>query len=359
MKHFLCHIFLFLLSGIAGIDTLAQTYLPQDSSKNPSCINTYDSPEIKIKKHGDFNLASWCKEKEVFSSMDVGISLGSMGLGVSFTSPVTKWTNIRAGIDWLPKFQLPLYFSLDTYTDGMATGNFNNVAQMLYDQTGIEMDETVKMNGVGAMLNFKFIVDVFPIPSNRHWHISAGFYAGTSKIGKAFNDYDEKPTLVALNIYNRAYEYFTNLESIYDVPLGGGNYMDPELVEKLQERFHKYGRLGIHIGDFKDGTPYIMEPSPEGSVSAKAFVNHFKPYLGTGYSTHLDKSQRWKFALDLGVLFWGGEPDVINHDYTNNRDISFTHDLINLRGKVHNYMKTIKSFPVYPVLEIRFSYNIL
>ena len=135
--------------------------------------------------------------------------------------------------------------------------------------------------------------------------------------------------------------------------------MDPDLVEELQEKFRQYGRMGIHIGDFKDGTPYIMEPSPDGMVSAKAYVNHFKPYLGAGYNTDIDRDGRWHFGVDLGVLFWGGAPDVINHDYTTGKDINFTKDLINVRGKVGSYVRAIKSFPVFPVLAVRFSYTIL
>lgn len=381
MKHFLCHILLVALMVFGCAEILAQSdsarfsaqpkyiksagkdtksYSFKSRKSNNSVISYGDSTPTSPSVRTPFNFKEWSVKNNVLDHLDVGVSVGSMGLGLSVSSPVTKWVNLRAGIDWVPEFKVPLYFNLNTYADGMATDNFNHVAQMLYDITGIQMDETVTMHGYGHMLNFKLIADVYPVPSNRHWHVSAGFYAGTSQIGKSYNTKAEKPTLVALNIYNRAYSYFTSPElDIFDVPLGGGNYLDPDMVEKLQQRFSSYGRMGIHIGDFKDGTPYIMDPAPDGSVSAKAFVNHFKPYLGAGYSTQLDKSGKWNVAVDLGVLFWGGRPNVVNYDYTENREVSFTHDLINLRGKVKHYMKTIKSFPVYPVLEVRFSYNIL
>ncbi|MCH5234253.1 MAG: hypothetical protein J1E16_03095 [Muribaculaceae bacterium] len=304
-------------------------------------------------------VSTWCKANHVADGLDVGLSLGDMGLGIEVKTPVTKWVDLRAGVDWMPRFKFPMNFDLNTYADGVATGNFSHVAQLVYDNTGIEMDETVKMLGVGSMVNFKLLADIFPVPSNRHWHITAGFYAGTSMIGKAYNAMEEKPTLVGLNLYNRAYEYFTTLTNIFNVPLGGNTYMDPDLVEELQEKFRQYGRMGIHIGDFKDGTPYIMEPSPDGMVSAKAYVNHFKPYLGAGYNTDIDRDGRWHFGVDLGVLFWGGAPDVINHDYTTGKDINFTKDLINVRGKVGSYVRAIKSFPVFPVLAVRFSYTIL
>ena len=249
------------------------------------------------------SLGSWCKQHKVFTGLDAGITLGSTGIGVDVSSPLTKWVNMRAGILWLPEFKIPMNFNLNTYSDGIPTGNFSNVANMVYENTGIEMDEVVHTYGTGTMLNFKLLFDVFPIPANRHWHLTAGFLLGNSQIGKAYNTYGEKPTLVGLNIYNRAYEYFTHLEDIFDVTLGGGTYMDPELVEDLQQRFNEYGRMGIHIGDFKDGSPYIMDPAPDGSVTSRAFVNRFKPYLGAGYATDLDKKGKWHFGAGNHILW--------------------------------------------------------
>lgn len=336
-------------SVLAAVLVLAFSLEAQGTTDSIS-MGESQSKEIKL---------SWWKEHGICDKLDLGVSLGSMGVELELRTPVTKWVDLRAGVGWLPKFSVPMSFNLNTYSHGIPTGNFNHVASMLYDMTGLEIDETVHMKGKASWVNFKFMVDVFPIPNNRHWHVTAGFYAGTSKIADSYNTYDEKPTLVGLNIYNRAYEYFTNLNSIYDVPLGGGTYMDPDLVEKLQSRFSNYGRMGVHIGDFKDGSPYIMEPAPDGTISAKVLVNRFKPYLGAGYFTDLDKAKRWHFGVELGALFWGGVPDVINYDYNNCRVINFTKDLIKIRGKVGDYVRIIKKFPVYPVLEVRFSYTIL
>lgn len=306
------------------------------------------------------NVRTWCIEHDVADHLDVGLSIGDMGLGLEVKTPATKWVDVRAGVDWMPRFKVSMNFYLTSYVDGHYTSSyFKKIAQMVYDVTGIEMDNKVHMYGVGSMVNFKLLADVYPVPSNRHWYITAGFYAGTSKIGRAYNAYEEKPTLVGMNVYNRGYDYFTNLQDIFNVPLGNNSYMDPDMVEKLQDRFRQYGRLGVHIGDFKNGTPYVMEPSPDGTVTAKAFVNHFKPYIGAGYSTDIDKEGKWHFGVDLGMLIWGGAPEIINHDYITGKDINFTKDLVNIRGTVGKYMRVIKAFPVYPVVAFRFSYTIL
>lgn len=334
--------------------------LRAQESVQESVLMVSENDTISEKPSGLFQkIRYWSLTNHVADGLDAGISVGSTGIGLEVKTPVTQWVNLRAGVVWMPPFKVPMHFNLNTFSDGRPTNNFNNIASKLYEMTGIEMDETVDMTGRGEMINFKLLVDVFPVPSNRHWHITAGFYAGTSMVGKAYNTRKEKPTLVGLNIYNRAYEYFTNLNSIFDVPLGGGAYMDPETVLKIQERLRRYGRMGVHIGDFKDGKPYIMEPAPDGTVSARAFVNHFKPYLGAGYATDLDKNGKWHFGVDIGVLFWGGKPNIINHDYVTGKDINFTTELVNIRGKVGDYMKVIKSFPVFPVVEFSFTYTIL
>lgn len=353
MKHLISYISLFLIAVFLPLGGKAQ-----DASVSQEDISIVSVSEIFTPAKDTVPMLpqshSWFKRHNIADHLDVGIDIGSMGVGIEVKTPVTRWAQVRAGVVWMPRFTVPMSFNLNTYSDGIPTGNFNRVAQMLYDMTGITLDEKVNMKGKGSMVNFKFLIDVFPFQKNRHWHFTAGFYLGTSKIATAINTYEEKPTLVGLNIYNRGYEYFTNLESIYSVP-----YLDPELVEKLQARFRSYGRMGVHIGDFADGKPYIMEPSPDGTVSAKALVNRFKPYIGAGYSTFLDKGRRWNFAVDLGALFWGGEPDVINHDYYTGRDINFTKELHNIRGKVGDYMDIIKALPVYPVLQLSISYSIL
>lgn len=345
---------------ILGCLLLPAGLYSQSVSKTPRRYVYVRHPAMEGQNHKPFkDFMDWCGKNNIFNSLDAGISVGSMGIGLEVKTPVTRWVDIRAGIDWVPEFSAPLKFNLNTYADGMPTGNFEKVAQKVYEMTGIEMDATVNMKGTGSMVNFKFLADVYPFQQDRRWHFTAGFYAGTSMFAKACNTYEEKPTLVGLNIYNRAYEYFTNVTDIFNVPLGGGAYMDPDLVEELKDRFEKYGRMGIHIGDFKDGKPYIMEPAPDGTVSAHAFINHFKPYVGAGFSTSLDDKGKWNLGVDLGALFWGGVPKVINHDYATGKDINFTKDLINIRGKVNTYVQIFKAFPVYPVLSVRISYNIL
>lgn len=300
-------------------------------------------------------IGSWCKEKQVANNLDVAFTLGTGGLGLEVATPVTRWARLRAGVEWMPSFNVPMNFNLTTFsTDGLPSDNFSDVQALVKRFTGLEMDDKVKMIGKPTMLDFKLLVDVFPFQNNKHWHFTTGFYIGGHSVAKARNDKSEMPTLVGLNIYNRLYTYFNGLteEDIFDVYIGGGNYLDPAQVVELQERFRRYGEIGIHIGDFKNGTPYYMKPDSDGSVSAKAFVNRFKPYLGFGYSGALDAAKRWNVGVEAGAIFWGGVPDVIAHD-----GVNMTKDLKNVRGKVGDYLKLIKALPVYPSVNFKISYT--
>ena len=127
------------------------TFLCLKANAQESAPIANDSTELLPK-------LSWWKEHQVLNHLNAGISLGSMGVSIDVKAPLTKWADVRAGVSWLPEFQVPLYFNLNTYANGLPTGSFKQVAQMLYDNTGIEMDATVFMHGVGSMINFKLLL---------------------------------------------------------------------------------------------------------------------------------------------------------------------------------------------------------
>ncbi len=159
---------------------------------------------------------------------------------------------------------------------------------------------------------------------------------------------------MALNMYDRFYTNITAddfIENVLDNPIYGDFYLDPEVAMELQDKMLGLGRLGVHVGDYKDGTPYMMLPDKDGTVSAKAKVNRFRPYVGFGYGGALSPDGKWQASFDAGVQFWGGVPKVTTHDGT------VLNDLTHLRGKVGSYMDLMKSIPVYPTIDFRISYR--
>lgn len=292
--------------------------------------------------------ASWFKRNHVFDNLDVAFTVGTPGLGIEVATPVTRWTKVRAGVEGMPQFHFSMDFPVSTYAEGKVSNNFDKIKDMMYKITGDEMREEVEMIGKPRMVNFKLLVDVYPFQNNRHWHFTAGFYWGTSKIATAVNSEASTSTLVAMSIYNRFYDRMSGHE-YYEEPFFGDIY----LTEEKYDEFMSYGRLGIHIGDYKDGRPYYMEPKTDGTVTARARVNAFKPYLGFGYGGALDKRKRWNVGVEVGALFWGRAPQVIIHD-----GVNMNKQLTNVKGKVGDYLDFAKALPVYPCVSFKISYTI-
>lgn len=290
----------------------------------------------------------------VFNTIELAANIGTTGLGLEVASPMTEWTKLRVGFDYMPHFMIPMTFNMASYVDGQVNDKFDKIQDLMYSMSGMTIDKEIKMESKPTMTTFRLLVDVYPFKNNKHWHFTAGFFLGGNSVGKSINTLSEMPSLLALNMYDRIYKGVTSedfIDNIIDEPIFGEVYLDPEVAMQLQDRISGLGQLGVHVGDFKDGTPYMMMPDKDGTVSAKAKVNRFRPYVGFGYGGALSKDGKWQASFDAGVQFWGGAPKVTTHDGT------VLNDLVNLRGKVGDYMDLMKAIPVYPTVDFRISYR--
>ncbi|MDE7348019.1 MAG: hypothetical protein K2N48_14910 [Muribaculaceae bacterium] len=342
-----------------AIALIALTYPTTLTGQRISFSSTTQGPEErpesiieKMDRHG------------IFNSIEVAANIGTTGLGLEVASPMTEWTKLRVGFDCMPQFTIPMNFGMENYVDGKVNDKFDRIQEMMYNLSGMTIDKEVRMNSKPTMTTFRLLVDVYPFKENRHWHFTAGFFVGGRSAGKSINTITEMPSLLALNMYDRLYNGITSedfLDKVYDDPhflydLTGikaldNTFLNPEAAEELQEKMRSMGKLGVHVGDYKDGSPYMMMPDKDGTVSAKAKVNRFRPYLGFGYGGALSPDGKWQASFDAGVQFWGGAPKVTTHDGT------VLNDLINLRGKVGTYMGLMKAIPVYPTIDFRISYS--
>ena len=317
---------------------------------------------------------------EAFKHLDIGVTIGSTGLGIDIASPLSKYVQLRTGFEIMPRFEKSLHFDIQSFDEnGNRTGaTIEQMSSRLEKFMGYKADNEVRMVGRPTMWNFKLLVDVFPF-RNKNWHLTAGFHWGPSKIADAINGLEEAPSLVAVNIYNNIYDRVSQGLPIYgDITLGGSD----------AEAIIKNGRMGIRVGDYTDRyvtetypatdengdyiddghggyvlvtdyvldangnripMPYRMEPDANCIVSANVKVNSFKPYLGFGYNGRLFKNDhRYRIGFDAGLMFWGGTPSIITHDGTN-----LSKDVTNIGGKVGNYVDLISGFKVYPVINLR------
>lgn len=291
----------------------------------------------------------------VLNHLDLGLNIGSSGVGLELAAPLTDWARVRAGVDVMPHINIPMHFNVVTYADGQVGNNFDRVQEIMTQLTNYDMDEVIDMKAKPTGVNFRFMVDVMPIPSNRNWHLTVGFLVGSNKMGTVANTPEEMPSLLMMNLYNYYYDFLAEKRYLDEPLLPGITDVDlsPDEYEKIFEKMEPYGHLGMHVGDFKDGTPYIMEPGNDGMVKASAFVNRFKPYVGIGYNGAPARDKRFKIGFDLGVLFWGGAPQVITHDGTN-----LTRDVRHISGKVGDYMGLIRGLKVCPSLSFKMSYTL-
>lgn len=313
--------------------------------------------------HGSF------AQRTYFNHLDVSATFGTTGLGVEVSSPLSNMVDLRMGFDAMPHFSFDSNFSVSGMKKDESgqwseinKSQFERMASLAESITSIHVKDHVVMESTPSLYNFKLLVDVYPFKSNKNKYISniyftAGFYLGNSKVGETVNAREYSQSLSAVNIYNSQFERFTVLDkdgiSYYDInPFYGDIYLSPDVVATLRGKFLSYGQMGVHVGDFKDtGEPYLMKPDADGLVSAVMKVNAFKPYVGAGYMYEL--GQGWKVSADLGVLIWGGKPQVITHE-----GVDIANDVVNVSGQIGDYIDVISKFGVYPVLNFKISKRI-
>ena len=236
------------------------------------------------------------------------------------------------------------------------------MSEVLYDLTGYKVDQNITMKTKPTMWNFKFLVDVYPFKNNKHWHVTAGFHWGPSKIGEAVNAIEDSPSLFAVGMYNHLYDC-----AYYDKPIIILDDIGEISFDKnMRKRFINMGQMGIPLGTFthdmtdangiahKQGETYYMEPNENSMVYADATTNSFKPYVSFGYEGRLIKgNDDYHIGFDAGVMFWGGTPSIITHE-----GVNLSKDVENIGGKVGDYVKFVKGVKAFPVLNLRITRTI-
>lgn len=298
-------------------------------------------------------------EHGIFNHLDASLSLGTTGVGIDVSSPITNLAQVRLGFSFMPHFNYKVNFGVQVGDNpAESASKFQNLSGVLKDLTGYQVDNSVDMICEPSYYNLQVLFDVFPFKRNKHWHFTAGFYWGNSRIGKAYNTTEDMPSLVAVGIYNNMYEKALRREPFVTINMNGSNIAitdDPEYQDILFNNFSSYGRMGVRIGDYvSDGSQYVIEPDENSMIKATMKANSFKPYIGFGYGGRLIKGDdRYRISFDCGAMFWGGSPSIVTHDGTD-----LVSDVTNIRGKVGDYVKLAKSFKVFPVLSVRFTRTI-
>ena len=329
--------------------------------------------------------------KNAFYYWDFSVTTGSTGIGFDVSTPINSIVALRAGYAFMPHLKQPMHFGVEVGDDPTQShAKFERLSGLLQDFTGYKADDEITMDGMPTYWNWKLLVDVKPF-RDKHWHVTAGFYAGNHQIGKAVNTIEDMPSLMAVTMYNNVYNKAANDQPITNINGADIFLDDPTGQMDLKSHFLNYGMMSIHIGDYKHdvlyeedvvspydqfigddyyaegdiihhkgdvmiakGSPYRMVPDENSMVKAYAYANRFKPYLGFGYGGRLLKDDdSWHVSFDCGAMFWGGAPEIVTHDGTD-----LVNDVVNVRGKVGDYIDVIKKFKVFPVLNLRITKRI-
>lgn len=274
------------------------------------------------------------RDNGIFNHMDVGVNVGTLGIGIDVAVPVGDYVRIRAGYNFMPKFSLHSNFNVETSNGGKASSfmsKFTKINQYLSEygidlnqpefkeekelleqfQNGkLEPKDDVSASMKPNLHQFKFLVDVMPFEYNRHWSFTAGFFVGPSVVGTARNSDKETAILKAVNLYNSRYyrDYVLNDMSFRFTDENGEHNAE---ITPLTDFVTRNGLAGFTLGTFKsDGRKALMLPGQDATARAEMKVSKIRPYLGLGYNTHISRDRKWRLNVDAGVLFLCGTPSV-------------------------------------------------
>jgi hypothetical protein len=321
------------------------------SAKAQNDVGTYHGSDI-------YTAGAGAEYRNKFNHLDVAITTGTTGIGAELAMPASDMVQIRAGFAVMPSFKKAMNFRVGLKNDpekdkdgNKIVTKFDRMSEVFKQATGYQIDRNIKMYGRPTYYNAKVLVDVFPFP-NKKWFVTAGFYYGNEQIAKAYNAYEDMSSLVAVGMYNHIHDNIVAGEPIVTTSAGGLEYTiwfnkEDEDDAKIIKRFEQYGRMGVHLGDFDDGTPYYCYPNEEAMMEVKIKANRFKPYLGIGFGQSMARHHRFSFAVDAGLMFWGSPQFVLN----NGKKIKSS-------SKESGITHFISWFSAYPMIQLRLAYKI-
>lgn len=273
-------------------------------------------------------------QKNILSHMDIGVNVGTVGVGIDVAVPVTDYVRIRAGYNYMPRFTFHSDFPIETRGGKKLSSFINKIGNIddmlpqnvdlnwpyfkaekelmeMYKNGDLKAKDYVSMNLTPNMHQFKFLVDVMPFKNNKHWSFTAGFFIGSTTMGEAINMQEETALLKAVSLYNDRYYYDYVLNEMKLKFVDGDGKEHSQGIGDITNFAQSNGMAGFPLGYFADGDKAMMVPGADNTVRAEMKVSKFRPYLGVGYNTHLSRNKKWNLTVDAGVLFLCGKPQIL------------------------------------------------
>jgi hypothetical protein len=325
--------------------------------------------------------------------LDLSVTGGTTGLGFDLAAPINDKFRVRIGASFLPTHQKHMKFDTEVgdYNPALtpeqnaqqSAEKFQKLSSAFSGIAGETIDKEIDILGERSFNNFKLLVDYYPFKSNKHWHLTAGFYWGSSTFAKAYNTATCMTELMAVTMYNNMrksamaeeplitynnlsvylpYTFNSDIVEYGDMSIVLGKYShdiyakedilwDFDALDPISGAIlHEKGDIRYAKGDLihKAGDPYQMLPDEDNMVKVTAKTNSFRPYLGMGYETSLTKDKRTSISVNAGILLWGGSPEITTHE-----GINVKKDLMDLKGKFADNVNSLSHLNVYPVFTLR------
>lgn len=226
----------------------------------------------------------------------VGVGAGTEGISIDAATCLTKWCQVRFGLNFMPDFNIK--------TDVDVDYRYPNVSS--YWQNQLPNDGEIEVKGSLKRTTVDLKADFYPFPNASSFFICAGFSFGGEKLIKVTGHSDDYATLVKRGEY-----------------------------------------LGITIGD------YNIPINENGDVEAGIKVNGFRPYLGLGFGRLVPKN-RLGFRFEAGVQFHG-KPKVYADGYTEDEIKGIIEDA----DADDDFSDILDKVTIYPVIKLSLRGRIL
>ncbi len=243
-------------------------------------------------------------ERKVFNHLGVNVGVGTEGIGVGVSAPLTNFLEFEAGVNFMPAFKLNGDLDLNV------KGSVNIEGQ----QVEVPVS-TVKANADFSRTTFNFKANVYPFGGNSKMFVAVGFSFGGSKIAKVGGHSDELQAFVD--------QYPDYKQAILD-------------------------QVGVAVSD------YDLRLNDNCSISGDIRCNSFRPYVGLGFGRLVPKN-RVGFRVELGCQFMG-KLKV----YQDNKQLDINKIMAETSGSAKDDIsKFIDNWKYYPVLKFQLVGRIL
>ena len=88
------------------------------------------------------SLMSKLAQKNILNHMDVGVNVGSVGIGIDVAVPVGDYVRVRAGYNYMPRFTIKSDFPIETRN--------GSIEKYIGKINGVNIDDKIAEFGVYA-----------------------------------------------------------------------------------------------------------------------------------------------------------------------------------------------------------------